>query len=250
VNGEQEAGEHKEVDELAVSPPGSGPRTEQRKPGAFSDPVVWVSCPYGEATPSVKEVLEALEATGSAYLHYGKERPRGENLSAVVLYLNGGEDVASEMDRVRRWAPGVPVLLFLGSPEDLASAREALKEGAHGLLHGGMQPEQVACALASASRWKVAIPQEILLGLAAAEEEEGHGAGGPLPASALTPQQREVLGLVSKSLSDGQVARRLSLPERTVKRELHAAYRTLRYKRKIKEAIVYWHSNKTFSPKD
>ena len=55
--------------------------------------------------------------------------------------------------------------------------------------------------------------------------------------------------MVANGLSDGQVAKRLSLSEHTVKRELHAAYSTLRYKRKIKEAILSRQSNSTDSLK-
>jgi DNA-binding NarL/FixJ family response regulator len=156
---------------------------------------------------------------------------------------------------VRVLAPGVPILLFLGSPEDLQSAQSALKEGAHGLLHANMRPRDVACALAAASRRSATIPEEILRYLAAAkeeeEEEEGSGSASSLApaASSLTPQQREVLGLVANGLSNDQVAKRLSLPEHTVKRELHAAYSTLRYKRKIKEAVLSRQSNSTYSSK-
>ena len=222
----------------------AGPRTEQRRPEAFSDPVVWVSCLQG-GYPSL--IKKALEATGTR-VHEGKEPPRGKSPSTVVLCPNG-EDGASGMKRVKALTPGIPVLVFLGSPEDLTLAKSVLKEGAHGLLHGGMWPEQVACVLASASQEKIAIPEEILRGLAAVEEKSGEEASWV----ALSARQREIVGLVSKGLSDAQVAKRFSLSERTVKRELHAAYRTLRYKRRIKEAIVSRQSNQNnhpYSPND
>jgi DNA-binding NarL/FixJ family response regulator len=224
---------------------------EEPRPKQSLGPV-WVSCPLDEVALLIEE---ALKAPGDARLHYGKKPPQGETPSSIVLYLDS-EDVSSAVRRVRVLAPGVPVLLFLGSPEDLQSAQSALKEGAHGLLHANMRPRDVACALAAASRRRATIPEEILRYLAAAkeEEEEGSGAGSslaPAPAAAsfLTPQQREVLGLVANGLSNGQVSKRLSLPEHTVKRELHAAYSTLRYKRKIKEAVLSRQSNSTDSLK-
>jgi DNA-binding NarL/FixJ family response regulator len=214
---------------------------EEPRPEESLGPV-WVSCPRDEVALLIEE---ALKAPGDARLHYGKEPLQGETPSSVVLCCLDSEDVSSAVRRVRVLAPGVPLLLFLGSPEDLQSAESALKEGAHGLLHANMRPRDVAYALDVASRRSATIPEEILRYLATSKEkEEGSGSGSSLaPAAAatsssLTPQQREVLRLVANGLSNGQVAKRLSLPEHTVKRELHAAYSTLRYKRKIKEAII------------
>jgi DNA-binding NarL/FixJ family response regulator len=227
---------------------------EEPRPKQSLGPV-WVSCPLDEVALLIEEALKAPgdARLHGARLHYGKEPPQGETPSSVVLCLDS-EDVSSAVRRVRVLAPGVPILLFLGSPEDLQSAQSALKEGAHGLLHANMRPRDVACALAAASRRSATIPEEILRYLAAAKEEEEEGSGSasslaPAAASSLTPQQREVLGLVANGLSDGQVAKRLSLPEHTVKRELHAAYSTLRYKRKIKEAVLSRQSNSTDSLK-
>ena len=233
---------------------------EESRPKQSLGPV-WVSCPLDEVALLIEEALKAPGGARlhGARLHYGKEPPQGETPSSVVLCL-GSEDVSSAVRRVMVLAPGVPILLFLGSPEDLQSAQSALKEGAHGLLHANMRPRDVACALAAASRRSATIPEEILRYLAAAkeeeeeeEEEEGSGSASSLApaaaASSLTPQQREVLGLVVNGLSNDQVAKRLSLPEHTVKRELHAAYSTLRYTRKIKEAVLSRQSNSTDSLK-
>ncbi len=218
---------------------GDGARWEV--PGEARGPV-WVRCPHKEMTLLVDE---ALKVTGGARLHHGgKEPPPGMTPSTIVLCPSGGESIASAIGHVKAQAPGVPVLLFLGSREDLQPAKSALEGGAHGLLHGGMRPDQVANALASASRGEVVIPEELLWGLATAEE--GGGREGPRPAG-LPVRQREIVGLVSKGLSDAQVAKRLSLPEHSVKRELHAAYRTLRFKRRIKEAIASRQSNQNDS---
>jgi DNA-binding NarL/FixJ family response regulator len=228
---------------------------EEPRPKQSLGPV-WVSCPLDEVALLIEEALKAPgdARLHGARLHYGKEPPQGETPSSVVLCCLDSEDVSSAVRGVRVLAPGVPILLFLGSPEDLQSAQSALKEGAHGLLHANMRPRDVACALAAASRRSATIPEEILRYLAAAKEEEekeeGSGSASSLAAaSSLSPQQREVLGLVANGLSNGQVAKRLSLPEHTVKRELHAAYSTLRYKRKIKEAVLSRQSNSTDSLK-
>ncbi len=172
---------------------------EERGPGAFSDSVVWVSCLQERVPPLLKKVLE----TTGTRVHEGKAPPRRETPSTVVLCPNGG-DAASGIKRARAVAPGIPIVVFLGSPEDLAPAQSALREGAHGLLHGDMWPEQLACALASASQGKIAIPEEFLRGLAAVEEGGGEEASWPV---ALSAQQREILELVSKGLGDAQVAK-------------------------------------------
>jgi len=194
---------------------------------------VWIECPQQAAPP--RSLKEALGPKAQEAVHMKREYSAGRRPSSIVLCPND-QDVGSELRRLRSLAPGVPLLVFSDSSSEellLPLARRALREGAHGLLLGGMSAEQLVRALASASQREVVIPEGLLEDLAEAS------AGGGAATMDLTPRQREVLELVARNaLSDAQVAKRLSLPEGTVKRELHAAYRTLRYNRKIQEAIL------------
>ncbi len=195
---------------------------------------------FEEALSELKEA--ALEGVVTLYTEHETPAAAQSRPSCIVLFSRR-ESACAELRRLRSLAPGVPILLFLRSADDPALAKDALKEGAHGLLHSGMPLDQVSSALASVSQGKVVIPEEILRSLPTTEEHASREEAGPPPAS-LTPRQRQIVELVSsRGLSDAQVAKRLSLPERTVKQELHAAYRALRYSHRLREATLCWQSN-------
>ena len=191
---------------------------------------VWIECSQQAAPP--RSLKEALGPKAQEAVHMKREYSAGRRPSSIVLCPND-QDVGSELRRIRALTPGIPVVIFLtSSEENLPLARSALREGAWGILHDNMSPEQIACSLSLVSQGKVVIPEEILEDLA--KEAKGGGAAS----LSLTPCQQEILELVSQGLSDSQVAKRLSLAESTVKRELHEAYGTLRYRSRVKEASL------------
>jgi DNA-binding NarL/FixJ family response regulator len=129
------------------------------------------------------------------------------------------EEAAREVGRVRsREAPGAAVVV-MGLGADLALARAALRAGAQGYVHAGMQPRQIARALSVAASGEVAVPRELLKGLVAEE--------APADLGALSARQREVLSLVAEGMTNAQIAGRLYLSESTVKQHLRGAYKVL-----------------------
>lgn len=141
--------------------------------------LIWVSCPCKEAITLVGEALGKR-----ARVYVGERPPEGERPSTVV-FCPKGEGVAQGVRRLRALAPEVPLLLF-GLRVDPKLARTALLAGAHGFIHLGMQPAQVARALSAAAEGEALVPRELLEALLVELEERAE-------LSALTPHQREIL---------------------------------------------------------
>ena len=194
-------------------------RREPVRPGT-----VWVECPYPLVTLGLQQTLQAAgydvrsdqEAVGE-----------GETPSAVV-YCPKDEDVVGRVERLRRLFPDAPVLVMGFSASHPALARAALRGGARGFLHLGMQPSQIARAISLASEGETVFPRELLTGLINEEE--------PPDLMALTARQREVLGLAAQGLTNAKIARQLFLTEGTIKQHLRAAYKALGVKSRMQAA--------------
>jgi hypothetical protein len=134
-------------------------RTRKSRPeenGALSP--VWVSCPRGCEAVAL-QVQEKLRTTG-ARVHEGKEPPREEAPSSVLLCLED-QEIAHAVLRVQALAPHAPVVVF-GPTPDPQLAEEALRAGACGFVHAGMPHERIALALSLASEGEVLIPKGLL----------------------------------------------------------------------------------------
>ncbi len=119
---------------------------------------VWVSCPRGGEALAL-QVQEKLRTTG-ARVHEGKEPPREEAPSSVLLCLED-QDVASSVLHVQALAPHAPVVVF-GPTPDPQLAEQALRAGACGFVHAGMPHERIAQALSLASEGEVLVPRNLL----------------------------------------------------------------------------------------
>ena len=174
--------------------------------------LVWLSCSNLMTAFGLQKALEPC-----AYVHCNYDPPQGRSPSLVVFESNE-EDVASEVQRLRGFAPNAPVLIFAPSLS-LALARAALRAGAKGIVHGQLTPEQVVRAVSVAAKGEVVLPRSLLKNLL---EEEA-----PADLSGLSVRQQEILELVSEGLSNRQIAERLFLSESTIKQHLRRAFKSL-----------------------
>ena len=118
--------------------------------------LVWISSPYEEEMALlVKEVLGE-----KVRVHIGTEPPRGEAPGCVLIWPNG-DDIVSQIRRLRAQVPDLPVVVFCQSKE-LRLVEQALRAGASGIVHAQMRPEKIALALWLASEGEVLIPRELL----------------------------------------------------------------------------------------
>jgi DNA-binding NarL/FixJ family response regulator len=186
--------------------------------------LVWIDSPYPVAVTGLVRIFE-----GKARVHAGRNPPEDGEPSAVIYGPDGLEGISDGVKRIHKAAPGATILVF-GLHLDLALARAALRGGARGFIHAGMEPEQVVRAVKVAVGGEMVAPRELLEVLILNDQiADLH---------VLSARQREVLGLVSDGLSNAQIAGRLFLSESTVKQHLRAAYKVLNVRNRTEAARV------------
>ena len=193
---------------------------------------VWLFCPYPVVARGLVEILRK-----EARVLHRRELREGEEAPSFVLFCPNSEDVAREVKRLRSLVPDAPVLVLgFGGHDELALVRSAIRAGACGFIHLGMQPSQIVSALTLASEGEFVIPTELVAGLIKGEDEGEE----PPDLSVLTARQREILNLVGEGLTNAQIAERVFLSEYTVKQHLRAAYKLLGVRNRTEAARLLW----------
>jgi DNA-binding NarL/FixJ family response regulator len=176
--------------------------------------LVWIDCQYPVVAAGLKEALEGL-----ARLHVGHTAPTEVEVPiCAILDTGGAESISEGVERIRGVDPGIAILAF-SVHLDLPLARAALRDGARGFIHAGMELDQVARAVEVAAEGEIVAPRKLLEYLIANED--------PTDLDALTTRQREILQLLAQGLSNAQIAKNLFLSESTVKQHLRATYKAL-----------------------
>jgi DNA-binding NarL/FixJ family response regulator len=160
---------------------------------------------------------EALE--GRARVHVGDTAPTDAEVPYCAVFdTSGAESISEGIERIRGVNADIPILVF-SLHVDLPLARAALRHGARGFIHAGMELDQIARAVEVAHEGEIVAPRKLLEYLIANDD--------PTDLDALTIRQREILQLVAQGLSNAQIAKHLFLSESTVKQHLRAAYKVL-----------------------
>jgi DNA-binding NarL/FixJ family response regulator len=175
---------------------------------------VWIYCSYPVVAAGLSRVFE--ERAG---VHLGQAAPAGGVIPSCVIFDAGGtEGLAEGIQRIREFHPEIPILVF-SLRVDLPLARAALRLGARGFIHAGMELDQIARGTEVAASGEIVVPRKLLDHLVANEE--------PADLDALTARQREILELVARGYSNARIAQDLFLSESTVKQHLRATYKAL-----------------------
>lgn len=177
---------------------------------------VWIDCPYPALTFGLARIIEA-----EVLRVYSKseEPPEGDEISLIVLYADGINEVSEGFSRIERLKSDASVLVF-STRTDSALIKAALQMGARGFLHARMSPSHIIRALSAAFNGELVIPRMLVEPLVMERQHI-------VDPGALTARQREILEMVAADLSNAQIATRLFLSEATVKQHLRTAYRVL-----------------------
>jgi DNA-binding NarL/FixJ family response regulator len=182
--------------------------------GGESLGLVWIDCPYPVVAAGLGEALKMR-----ARLHVGKTAPTDAEVPCCAVFdTSGTEGISEGIERIRGVDPDISILAF-SLHVDLPLARAALRHGARGFIHAGMELDQIVRAVEVAVEGEIVAPRKLLEYLIANDD--------PTDLDNLTARQREILQLVAQGLSNAQIARSLFLSESTVKQHLRATYKVL-----------------------
>ncbi len=131
-----------------------------------------------------------------------RERP-DVLLLDITLPDRSGFDVLTEL-RPLETAPLVVVLTWHTEP---SYAARAIAAGAHGYINKAAGPDELLAAIRAVSRGEQVIPPGVELLLATGD---GH------PASALTAREQQVMEMLSRGLTNREIAEHLEISIKTV----------------------------------
>jgi hypothetical protein len=152
-------------------------------PGCEASGAFWVKYPYSLVVLEIEARLEAAD-----HVYYGEEVPVNNAPSSMIYCPKEEDDVASAVERLRRAAGNIPVIV-LGSRLDPQLAQKVLLAGAASVVHLERYPRQCAGFLTAAFEDQAAISRDFLKAILA----EVASRMGPI---VLTPRQRQFLELV------------------------------------------------------
>jgi DNA-binding NarL/FixJ family response regulator len=186
---------------------------------------VSLECRYPVVALALKEILKE-----EADVYEGIRQPLGAKDPSCIILCSNGKDVASEVRRLGASNPQAAVLVF-DMPGDPWLVQKALRAGASGFLHAGMQPEQIVDAVRLAAEGNAVVPERLLESPLLEEQQPAMA-----DLTVLTPRQREIIGLVCEGLSNAQIAKRLFVTESTIKQHLRTAYKLLKVRNRVQAA--------------
>ena len=176
--------------------------------------LVWIDCPYPVVAAGLEEALK-----GRAQLRVGQTAPIDADAPYCAIFdTSGAESISEGIERIRGVDPDISILAF-SLHVDLPLARAALRHGARGFIHAGMELDQIARAVEVAFEGEIVAPRKLLELLIANDD--------PTDLDDLTARQREIFQFVAQGLSNAQIAKSLFLSESTVKQHLRATYKVL-----------------------
>jgi len=155
--------------------------------------------------------LESLVAAGGFVSVASASAVDALALDADVVVIAATALTSETVTAVRRAHPHVAIVAF--APDgDARTTRRALDAGVDAVVPESRAPESLAPAVAAALAGLVALPRD---------------ARGHMLKPALSPREKQAVGLVVLGLSNGEIARKLHLAETTVKSHLSSAFRKL-----------------------
>lgn len=173
----------------------------------------------------LKRLDQDLTVLHAATLPQALEQARkADDLDLVLLDLRmPGMNGLAGLKTMQAARPGVPIVVLSGETQP-DTIRSALQAGAAGFLPKTMRGTAMLTALRLVLAGERYIP-DIMLADPAAGSPEAPGSDAVL--AAITPREREVMGLLVQGLPNKEIGRRLNIEVVTVALHLRSIYRKL-----------------------
>ncbi|MGE5546792.1 MAG: response regulator [Solirubrobacterales bacterium] len=182
----------------------------------------------------VEGPIEVVEASSYVQALAVLRGTGGQRFDLGLVDLNmPGMDGFSGISAISRAAPDL-YMVVISASEDPHDIRRALDAGAMGYITKSSSSGAMMDGIRSVLNGETFISPAISL----PEPVKGGGDGGEPLRAALTPRQRDVLGMLSKGKSNKEIARDLDLAEITVKLHVTAILRTLNVENRTQAAIL------------
>jgi DNA-binding NarL/FixJ family response regulator len=181
---------------------------------------------FVEARPELEHVGESPDAVGVA----DAVLAAGAGVVLMDLVLPSGDGVAAIAALASR-APAVAVLVLtsFGSADRVIAA---LRAGARGYLMKDAGPDELARAILAVARGEAVLDPKVASAVIAT------ATSAPSAVDALTPREREVLGLLGLGMTNRQISRRLVISEKTTKHHVGSVLRKLGVPDRTQAALV------------
>jgi len=158
----------------------------------------------------------------------------------AVIWLHVPAEVADLAERigsVRDMAPGCPVVVLSNLPSE-AEGLSAFSTGAAGYCNALAVPEllcQVAAVVEQGGLW---IGQDLIKRLFGAMSARADQANSANTLSELSPREMQVAQAVARGATNKEIARAMSITERTVKAHLSAVFEKLGVRDRLQLSLV------------
>lgn len=186
------------------------------------------------ATPSVRARLESIVgrsasltlSTAAASIDMIVRDSGLASSEVLLLHASGTQLGARDLEAL----PPIPVVVLLGRPISDGTSVRVLAIGARGVLPDDSTEEEIAAAIEAAVAGLLVLPAERLGELVRSRaatlppRDLERSRPAVLGVPALTPREREILGMLAEGLPNKMIAARLGISDHTVKTHLEAVF--------------------------
>jgi DNA-binding NarL/FixJ family response regulator len=153
----------------------------------------------------------------------------------VLLDVSMPGDGLRAASRIVTACPGTRVVMLTVS-EDEDDLLAAMQAGASGYVLKGISARELSSVVRSVHAGQRYVPPGLAFGLLREMSQPHARTNDPL--AALSPREREVLGLVAAGLNNQEIAQQLGLAEKSVKHHMSSILKKLHVRGRVEAALL------------
>ncbi len=157
----------------------------------------------------------------------------------VLLDIDiSNSNILDDINNVKQESPETKIILLTSKiREDIVY--KALNAGANGYVLKDSSAEELVKAIQSVQEGELWLERKMITRMFKGHRsQKAEESWEPSPEDQLTPREKEVLQLLSKGLTNKEIAQKLFISEKTVKSHLSSIFRKLKVAKRL-QAILY-----------